>query len=165
MLRVTFAMVTKTKNRRMKIFSKNCSHFNLWYIKYWNNYTVNFQINVKRHWWANKKLKNVTMEAENYFKKKPQKIKMKHRRESTKTQVYKLRIILGQFVHAVLQLKWCCVGSQEENFEKVTQLGTSSSYMLIFLRYLREYYMPGGLEYELKLSKKNTISFLYCMYL
>lgn len=70
MLRVTFAMVTKTKNRRMKNFSKNCSHFNLWYIKYWNNYTVNFQINVKKHWWANKKLKNVTMEAENYFKKK-----------------------------------------------------------------------------------------------
>lgn len=63
-------MVTKTKNRRMKIFSKNCSHFNLWYIKYWNNYTVNFQ-----HWWANKKLKNVTMEAENYFKKKTTKNK------------------------------------------------------------------------------------------
>lgn len=37
--------------------------------------------------------------------------------------------------------------------------------MLIFLRYLREYYMPGGLEYELKLSKKILYRFyIVCIY-
>lgn len=49
--------------------------------------------------------------------------------------------------------------------EKLTQLGISSSYMLMFLRYLREYYMPGGLEYELKLSKKKLyIFYIVCIY-
>lgn len=101
------------------------------------------------------------MDTENYFQKNkirnigenPRKLKYKQTKDNPKpifTCCFAVKMML------------CRV---PKGPEKLTQLGISSSYMLMFLRYLREYYMPGGLEYELKLSKKKPIYFLYCMYL